>query len=89
MADLTITLTDTELKALKVIALDPQEWVTNAAKHRAGVSIKNICSTLLTHCNENSIALAVGIDAQVTQAHELGLVDEVANIGYTLPGDKE
>ena len=30
------------------------------------------------HCNENGIAIAVGIDAQVTQAYDLGIVKTVA-----------
>lgn len=80
MADLTVTITETELKALKTVVLDPQEWTENAVKNRSRIAIERICENLLKHCNENSIALAVGQDAQVTQAYDLGLVDEVANV---------
>tara|TARA_B100000424_G_C22589984_1_gene330754 strand:- start:47 stop:319 length:273 start_codon:yes stop_codon:yes gene_type:complete len=80
MANLTVTITETELKALKTVVLDPQEWTENAVKNRSRIAIERICESLLKHCNENSIALAVGQDAQVTQAYTLGLVDEVANV---------
>ena len=31
------------------------------------------------HCNENSIAIAVGRDAQVAQALSLGVIDKAAD----------
>ena len=80
MTNLTVTITDTELKALKTVMLDPQEWAENAVKNRARIATEKICEILLKHCNENSIALAVGQDEQVIQAYTLGLVDEVANV---------
>ena len=80
MPDLTVTITETELKALKTVVLDPQEWTENAVKNRSRIAIERICENLMKHCNKNSIALAVGQDAQVTQAYTLGLVDEVANV---------
>ena len=85
MANLTVTITETELKALKTVVLDPQEWTENAVKNRSRRAIERICENLLKHCNENSIALAVGQDAQVTQAYTLGLVDEVANVDQNAP----
>ena len=74
MTDYTITLTDTEAKAMRTIAVDVDEWITNAATNRARIAIDSIVALLVAHCNENSIALAVGQDAQVTQALELGLI---------------
>jgi len=89
MASLTITLTDDELKALKTIAESPTELVENFAKNRARIAIKGIKDSLYAHCNNNDIAIEVGESSQIAQAFTLKLVDEVANIGYTLPGDKE
>ena len=80
MSTLTVTLTDTELKALKNVMLDPEEWTENAVKNRARKAIENICALLLQHCNENDIALAVGKDAQVIQAYDLGVVSEIASV---------
>ena len=78
MADYTITLTDTENKALEYCAADVDEWITNAAINRARIATDEIVAALVAHCNENSIALAVGKDAQVTQAYDLGVVQTAA-----------
>ena len=83
MATITVTITDTELKGLEVVAVDPQEWANNAVQNRARKSVANICATLLQHCNENDIALAVGQDAQVTQAYDLGIVKKAENKDFT------
>ena len=72
--DYTITVTDTQKKALEYIAVDVDEWITNAATARADIAIDKIIELNTKHCNENSISIAVGIDAQVTQAYTLGVV---------------
>ena len=77
--DYTITLKDTEKKSMEFIALDVKEWISNAAKERARVAKEEIISINTQHCNANSIAIAVGEDAQVTQAYTLGLVKSVAD----------
>ena len=70
----TITLTETEKKALEYVAYDPNEWIKNAATNRANKAIKEIIEKNTTYCNEKSIAIAVGQDAQVTQAYSLGVI---------------
>ena len=35
MPDITVTITDEEMKALAYVAVDPVEWVTNLVKARA------------------------------------------------------
>lgn len=72
--DYTITLTDTQVKALEYVAKDPKEWIQNAATARAQIATAEIITKLTAHCNENSIALAIGEAAQVTQAYDLGVV---------------
>ena len=72
--DYTITLTETEKKALEYIAYDPDEWIKSAATNRANKAIKEIIEKNTTYCNEKSIAIAVGQDAQVTQAYTLGVI---------------
>ena len=74
----TVTLTDTQKKALEYAALDVGEWITNAATARADIAIERIIELNTKHCNENSISIAVGIDAQVTQAYTLGVVKTAA-----------
>ena len=76
--DYTITLTDTEKKSMDYISSDIDEWITNAAKNRARIAKEEIISLNTAHCNKNSIAIAVGEDAQVTQAYTLGVVKTLA-----------
>ena len=77
--DYTITLTDTEQKSMEFIAVDVNEWITNAAKVRASKAKDQIIAINAAHCNANSIAIAVGGDAQVTQAYSLGLVSKATD----------
>ena len=77
MADYTITLTDTEVKAMKFICVDIDEWITNAATNRARIAKEEILSLNMAHCNANNIALATGEDAQVQQAYDLNVVKEL------------
>ena len=77
--DITITLTDTEYKALEYATLSVQDWADNALKNRARIAKEEIVSLLVKHCNENNIQLATGEDAQVTQAFDLGVVKTAAD----------
>ena len=75
----TITLTDTEKKSMEYVAADVDDWITNAATNRARIDKEEIISLNTAHCNKNSIAIAVGEDAQVTQAYTLGVVKTAAD----------
>ena len=79
MTSLTIELTATEVSAMEYCASSPQEWADNAITNRARIAIDEICGLLMTHCNENEIAMAVGKVAQVAQAYELGVVKSAAD----------
>ena len=70
----TITLTDTEKKSMDYITTDIDDWITNAAKNRVRIAKEEIISLNTAHCNANDIAIAVGEDAQITQAYDLGVV---------------
>ena len=72
--DYTITLTDTEKKSMESITADVKEWITNAAINRARQAKDEIIAALIKHCNNNSITIATGEEAQVTQAYTLGIV---------------
>ena len=80
MPDYTITLTDTENKAMEYCAADVDEWITNAATNRARIATEEIIALNTAHCNSNNIAIAVGVDAQVQQAYDLGVVKTAAQI---------
>ena len=77
MPDITISITDTEQKALDTVMIDIQEWTDNAVTNRARIAKDEIISQLVAHCNANSIAIATGEDAQVTQAYDLDLVKKL------------
>jgi len=78
MTDITITLTDTEYKSLEYVSISPQQWSENAVKNRARKAKDEIIKQLIAHCNANSIALAVGEDAQVQQAYDLEIIETAA-----------
>jgi len=78
MPNITIELTDTELKCMEYAALSPQDWADNAVTNRARIAGDEIVATLVAHCNANEIAIATGKDAQIAQAFELGVVRTAA-----------
>ena len=78
MPDITVSLTATEQKCLEYASASPQDWADNALTNRARVAKDEIIAALVSHCNANSVAIAVGEDAQVTQAFDLGVVKTVA-----------
>tara|TARA_R100001198_G_C5062351_1_gene112750 strand:+ start:179 stop:427 length:249 start_codon:yes stop_codon:yes gene_type:complete len=79
--DYTITVTDTQKKSLEYITPDVDDWITNAATNRARIAKDDIIDQLVKHCNANSIAIATGEDAQVTQAYTLGVVKKAVKAG--------
>ena len=79
MATYTVNLTDTETKSLEYVAASNQDWIDNAVKNRARIAKDEIISINTAHCNKNSIAIAVGEDAQVTQAYTLGVIEKAAD----------
>jgi len=82
MADYTVTLTDTEKTAMEYIAFDVDHWISNAAHNRARIAIEEIIKLNTAYCNDNSIAIEVGREAQVLQALKLGVIDKAANRTY-------
>ena len=76
--DYTITLTDTEKKSMEFVCADVKEWVENSAQNRARKAKDEIIKLLVTHCNANSITIATGEAAQVTQAYSLGIIKTAA-----------
>ena len=80
MAEIKVTVSDTQVKCLEYAAYSVQDWCDNAIHNRARIAQDEIIAALVAHCNENSIALAVGTDAQVAQAFELKVVDTAKNV---------
>ncbi len=78
MPDITVALTDTENKCMEYAALSVQDWADNALTNRARIAKDEIIALLVAHCNANSVAIATGEDAQITQAYELKVVKTAA-----------
>ena len=80
MAEIKVTVTDTQVKCLEYAAYSVQDWCDNAIHNRARIAQDEIIAKLVEHCNANSIAIATGADAQVAQAYELKVVDTGKNV---------
>ena len=80
MAEIKVTVTDTQVKCLEYAAYSVQDWSDNVIHNRARIAQDEIIAKLVEHCNANSIALAVGTDAQITQAYTLKVVDTAKNV---------
>ena len=80
MAEIKVTVSDTQVKCLEYAAYSVQDWCDNAIHNRARIAQDEIIAKLVEHCNANSVALAVGTDAQVAQAFELKIVDTAKNV---------
>ena len=68
MAEIIITLTDTQVKCLEYSAYSVQDWCDNAVQNRAKIAQDEIIAKLLAHCNAKGIAIETGTDKQVAQA---------------------
>ena len=74
MPDITVTVTDTQNRCLEYAANGVQTWCDNAIHSRAQAAQQEIIALLVEHCNANTIAIATGVDAQITQAYDLKVV---------------
>ena len=65
---------------MEYVTSDVDEWITNAAQNRARIAKDEILAANIAYCNANSLAIAVGEDAQITQAFNIGAVKTAAKI---------
>tara|TARA_R100000773_G_C4169325_1_gene83692 strand:+ start:370 stop:639 length:270 start_codon:yes stop_codon:yes gene_type:complete len=78
MAEIKVTVTDTQMKCLSYMAFSVQDWCENAIHSRAKVGQDEIIAALVAHCNEKGIAIATGVDKQIAQAFDLKVVTTAA-----------
>lgn len=78
MPNITVALTDTQNKCLEYAAASVQDWADNALHNRARIAQDEIIAALVAHCNANDVAIATGVDAQITQAFDLEVVQTAA-----------
>jgi len=90
MAEIKVTVSDTQVKCLEYAAYSVQDWCDNAVHNRARIAQEEIIEKLVAHCNANEIAIATGVDAQITQAYTLKVVDTAKNVSdNAAPPEKE
>ena len=75
MAEIKVTVSDTQVKCLEYAAYSVQDWCDNAIHNRARLAQEEIIAALVAHCNEKGISIATGADAQAVsythlRAHE-------------------
>lgn len=87
MANITVELTATQTKCLEYVANSVQDWADNALHNRARIAQDEIIAKLVEHCNANDVTIATGVDAQITQAYDLGVVDTAANVQAALDAE--
>ena len=76
----TITLSDNQKKCMDMVTSDIQDWIYNSVSNRARKAQNVIIASNTSHCNENGIAIGVGVTAQITQAYDLGVVKTSAQM---------
>jgi hypothetical protein len=79
MPDITITLTDTQLKGLEYAALSPQDWAENAVITRCRIANDEIVDLTVKHCLDNGIEVPATREALVAYAFDNGLVQTAAD----------
>ena len=85
MPNITVSITDTQEKCLLTVMANTTDWAENLLHSRALNAQEDIIAKLVAHCNANDIAIATGVDAQVQQAYDLGVVDTAENIANAAP----
>ena len=78
MATITVSITDSEFKALEHIAVDPENWIKQLVLHRAFVATNDIVSLVTEHCLDNSISIPGTREAMITFAYDNKLIQTAA-----------
>ena len=79
MPNITIALTDTQMKGLEYAALSPQEWAENAVTERARIAIDEIVQVTVAKCLETGTQLPGSKDEMVDLAFAQGWVKSAAD----------
>ena len=79
MPNYTVTVTDAQDLALNTQMVGVGTYINTVIESQLVFAQQSIQNDLLKYCNDNDVAMAVGIDAQVQQAFDVG-------IAHTLTG---
>jgi len=89
MAEYKVTTSEHDERCLNYGMVGIQIWIDNAVKSMSAVHQEEIIKKNMEHCNANGIAIATGVEAQVKQAYDLGVVTtaEDRNNNLKEPGE--
>jgi len=79
MAELTVTITDTQLKGLEYVAASPQDWADNAITERARLAVDEIVQMYTTRALDEGVSIPATRDEIVTDAFSRGWVKTAAD----------
>ncbi len=80
MPDITITLTDTQLKGLQYAALDPQDWAENAVTERARIANDQIIQMYTNRALDEGVAIPATRELIVVDAFTRGWAKTAAQM---------
>ena len=72
MPDITITLTDTELKGLEYCAMSPQDWAENSLTNRARIANDEIVQMYTTRALDEGVQIPATRELIVADAFTRG-----------------
>ena len=73
MPSYTITVTDAQDLALNTQMVGVGTYINTVIESQIVFAQRKIQDDLLKYCNDNGVAMAVGVDAQVQQAFDVGI----------------
>ena len=73
MPSYTVTVTDVQDLALNSQMVGVGTYINNVIESQIVFAQKAIQANLSEYCNTNNVAMAVGVDAQVQQAFDVGI----------------
>ena len=79
MPDITITLTDTQLKGLEYCAMSPQEWAENAVTNRARIANDEIVQMYTNRALDEGIQIPSTRELIVADAFTRGWAQTAAD----------
>lgn len=80
MPNITITLTDTQLKGLEYCAMSPQDWADNAVTNRARIANNEIVQMYTTRALDEGVAIPATRELIVADAFTRGWAKTAAQV---------
>jgi len=80
MPDITITLTDTQLKGLEYCAMSPQDWAENAVTNRARIANDEIVQMYTNRALDEGVQIPATRELIVADAFTRGWVRTMAEM---------